>query len=125
MNTLITLFFYLVCHGGVCHTEAFSVSKEALAIISCESGDGFNYGTYSLYARSKTNDGGLFQFNDKTYNWLMGQTNAETDSFDNQHKAFVRLWNDGSGWRHWKSSQRCWSQWLVVNSDDKAVWINQ
>jgi len=121
MSTII-LFWYLVCNGGTCHTEPFEVTPEALAIISCESGDGYNYGTYSRWARSETNDGGLFQFNDKTYNWLTGKTNAELDSPANQYATFVRLWDDGKGWQHWKSSQPCWQQWLRINDNNRAVW---
>jgi hypothetical protein len=121
MSTIV-LFWYLVCNGSACHTEPFEVTPEALAIISCESGDGHNYGTYTRWARSETNDGGLFQFNDSTYNWLTGKTNAELDSPANQYAAFVRLWDNGKGWSHWKSSQACWAQWLEVNNEGVAQW---
>jgi hypothetical protein len=117
----IILFWYLLCHGGMCEVVPFAITREAAAIVSCESGDGHNYGTYSLYARSRTNDGGLFQFNDATYMWLMGSDHAQRDTFENQYSAFRRLWNGGKGWKHWKSSQSCWSQWLVIE-DGKAVW---
>ena len=117
----IVLFWYLLCSGSDCRVVPFAVSREALAIISCESGDGHTYGTYTTQSRSKTNDGGLFQFNDKTNLWLMGTDHAQRDSYENQYKAFRRLWNDGAGWKHWKSSQACWSQWMVI-IDDKAVW---
>jgi hypothetical protein len=122
MNTIV-LFWYLVCNTSACHTEPFAVTPEALAIISCESGDGHNYGTFTRWARSDTNDGGLFQFNDKTYLGLTGKTNAELDSPANQYAAYKRLWNNGKGWRHWKASQGCWGQWLEVNSEGLAVWI--
>jgi hypothetical protein len=122
MSTIV-LFWYLVCNGSACHTEPFAVTPEALAIISCESGDGHNYGTFTRWARSDTNDGGLFQFNDKTYQWLTGRTNAELDSPANQYAAYKRLWAGGKGWQHWKSSQACWAQWLEVNSEGRAVWI--
>jgi len=117
----VILFWYLLCNGGVCEVVPFEITREAAAIVSCESGDGFNYGTYSLYARSETSDGGLFQFNDATYMWLMGSDHAQRDTFENQYSAFRRLWNGGKGWKHWKSSQSCWSQWLEVE-DGKAVW---
>jgi hypothetical protein len=117
----IILFWYLLCHGGMCEVVPFAITREAAAIVSCESGDGHNYGTYSLYARSHTSDGGLFQFNDKTYMWLTGSDHAQRDTFENQYATFRRLWNNGKGWKHWKSSQSCWSQWLVVE-DGKAVW---
>jgi len=121
MNSII-LFWYLVCSGGACHTVPFEVPQEAAAIIACESGDGLHYGTYTRWARSATNDGGLFQFNDATYIWLAGTTHAELDTPDNQYRAFRQLWNNGKGWQHWKSSQACWSQWLQVNNEGQAVW---
>lgn len=118
----VILFWYLVCHGGTCQVEPFSVSREAAAVVSCESGDGLNYGTYTERARSATQDGGLFQFNDATYLWLAGRTHADTDTPANQYDAFLRLWRDGRGWKHWRSSQACWSQWLTVNDEGVAVW---
>lgn len=121
MNAVI-LFWYLVCSGGVCHVEPFTVTREAAAIIACESGDGLNFGTYSLRARSRTADGGLFQFNDKTYEWLAGRTHADTDDVQSQYAAFRTLWNDGKGWKHWNSSKPCWSQWLTINDEGVAIW---
>jgi len=86
METIV-LFWYLLCAGSDCRVEPFAVSREALAIISCES----------------------------------GADHAQRDSYENQYTAFRRLWSDGTGWRHWKSSQACWSQWMVV-IDGRAVW---
>lgn len=123
MGTVI-LFWYLVCHGGVCAVEPFTVTREAAAIVACESGDGLNYGTYSLHARSVTADGGLFQFNDKTYEALTGRTHADTDAVQSQYAAFVALWADGRGWRHWRSSQACWSQWLTIE-EGVATWTTR
>jgi hypothetical protein len=121
METVV-LFWYLLCHGGVCHVEPFKVTREAAAIVSCESGDGLNYGTYSMHARSATSDGGLFQFNDATYKALVGRTHADTDDPATQYAAFLRLWNDGAGWKHWRSSKACWSQWMTINDEGKAEW---
>jgi hypothetical protein len=121
MSTVI-LFWYLSCSGGVCHVEPFTVTREAAAIVACESGDGATYGTYSMHARSETADGGLWQFNDATYEWLAGRTHADTDTIQAQYSAFRTLWAGGRGWRHWISSQACWSQWLVVNEQGVAVW---
>lgn len=118
----VVLFWYLVCNGGVCDTQPFTVSREAAAVIACESGDGANYGTFEPLARSETNDGGLFQFNDSTYLWLMDRDHAEHDTYENQYRAFRRLWNGGRGWRHWVSSKPCWEQWLQVDNEGKAVW---
>lgn len=125
MTAIIELFIALVCVGGQCHTERLYISREAMAIASCESGDGWNYGTYSFIARSATNDGGMWQFNDATYEWLTGRTNAERDHVATQHDTFVRLWNDGYGWRHWTSSKQCWSRWLVIDEKGRAVWADQ
>jgi hypothetical protein len=121
METII-LFWYLTCSGGMCDVVPLELTREAVAIVSCESGDGHNYGTYTTHARSRTSDGGLFQFNDATYEWLTGRTHADTDTYANQVDAFRRLWNDGRGWRHWRSSQACWGQWLAINDEGRAVW---
>jgi len=123
MNSII-LFWYLICSTGTCQPVPFEVSREAGAIISCESGDGLHYGTYSLYARSETADGGLFQFNDKTYLWLTGRDHAELDSPEVQYETFRKLWRDGRGWKHWRASQACWSQWMSIQ-DNTAVWIEE
>jgi hypothetical protein len=121
METII-LFWYLTCSGGMCDVVPLELTREAVAIVSCESGDGHNYGTYTTHARSHTSDGGLFQFNDATYEWLTGRTHADTDTYANQVDAFRRLWNDGRGWRHWRSSRACWGQWLTIDDEGRAVW---
>jgi hypothetical protein len=118
----VILFYYLLCNGSDCNVVPFAVTREAAAIVACESGDGHNYGTYSRHARSHTKDGGLFQFNDATYEWLTGRTHADTDTPANQYDTFQRLWNDGRGWKHWKASQPCWSQWMRIDDDGRAVW---
>lgn len=121
MSTIV-LFWYLQCFGNECHMQPFTVTREAAAIVACESGDGMTYGTYSLSARSATNDGGLWQFNDGTYVVLTGRDHAEIDTPANQYAAFRQLWNQGKGWQHWKASQKCWSQWLEIDSKGVAVW---
>lgn len=118
--TLIEIFLALVCHGGVCHVDRIYVTPEAMAVASCESGDGWNYGTYDFTARSVTDDGGAWQFNDATALWLTGQDHAETWSPAMQYATFVRLWDDGAGWRHWTASKPCWGRWLDI-VDDRAV----
>ncbi len=118
----IILFYYLLCNGSDCKVVPFAVTREAAAIVACESGDGLNYGTYSRHARSATNDGGLFQFNDATYEWLEGRTHADTDAPATQYAAFLRLWDDGKGWKHWKASKACWSQWMRIDEEGRAVW---
>ena len=128
MSTLITVLLYLVCHGGMCHVEELKVSREALAVATCESGDTVNYGTLEWETRSNkqnsdgTFDYGAFQFNENTYQWLTGRSNAAVDSPAVQYEQFERLWNGGKGWKHWKSSQSCWSQWLTINEEGVATW---
>lgn len=123
MNVLVTLFLYLACsgHGESCKTIPFVVTREAAAIAACESGDGRTFGTHDRYARSKTSDGGLFQFNDRSYKLWTGRTHAENDSPEFQYDLFIRIWDNGKGWRHWKASQHCWSQWMEIQ-DGVAVW---
>lgn len=122
MSTVI-LFWYLVCHGGVCHVEPFEVSREAAAIVACESGDTQTLGSYALSADNpKSTASGLFQFIDGTYKGLTGRTVAKTDTAENQYAAFRKLWNNGKGWTHWKASKACWSQWMYINSEGVAQW---
>lgn len=122
MDFFITLYLALVCTSDGCKQPTLTITREAMAVATCESGDAVNYGTYSFTARSKTKDGGAWQFNDKTYKWLNGYTNAENDTPQNQYSTFVRLWDNGNGWRHWNSSKPCWSEWIRINKNDRAVW---
>ena len=119
---MIELLLYLACTLGTCHVEALMVTPEAVAVATCESGDTVNFGSHEVHARSATNDGGIWQFNDKTYVWLTGRDHAELDTYRNQYAAFLALWNGGRGWRHWRASQPCWSQWLMINDEGRAVW---
>jgi hypothetical protein len=122
MNTII-LFWYLLCHGGLCEPVPFEVSREAAAIIACESGDTKNIGSYAVSADNPTSTAsGLFQFIDGTYEGLTGRTSAKTDKVENQYAAFRKLWNNGYGWTHWTASKSCWSRWLKINKDGMAVW---
>jgi hypothetical protein len=121
METII-LFWYLLCTGGDCRTVPLVITREAAAVAACESGDGHNFGTFTTLARSETNDGGIWQFNDATYIWLTGRDHAELDTYRNQYAAYVRLWNEGRGWRHWRASQKCWSQWIIIDDEGRAVW---
>ena len=118
---MITLLVYLACSLGTCTTTPLVITPEAMAIATCESGNTVTLGSYELHARSATHDGGIWQFNDKTYTWLNGYDHAELDSPGNQYDTFVYLWNNGRGWRHWSSSKACWQQWLYIDADDKAV----
>lgn len=123
MSTLITLFLALVCHTGTCHATTITITREAMAIASCESGDGWNYGTISWTARSSTADGGAWQFNDSTALWLTGRDHAEQWAPATQYAAFTKLWADGYGYTHWSASQACWGRWLKIENS-RAVWYN-
>jgi hypothetical protein len=123
MSELITLFLAFICVTGTCEATTITITREALAIASCESGDGHNYGTIDWTARSSTNDGGAFQFNDNTALWLVGRDHVERWSPIEQYRAFTLLWDNGHGWRHWTASQPCWSQWLEIHNN-RAVWYN-
>lgn len=122
MDFFITLYLALVCTSDGCKQSTMTITREAMAIATCESGNTVDFGTYSFTARSKTKDGGAWQFNDKTYKWLNGYTNAELDTPQNQYDTFVYLWAGGKGWRHWKASQPCWRQWLTIDDTGKSVW---
>ena len=128
MNTLISILIYLTCHTSVCFTTELKITKEALAIATCESGNKEDYGTMGWEIRSnkqnadKTFDYGAFQFNENTYVWLTGRTNAAIDPPDVQYKTFQKLWNNGYGWTHWNASKPCWEKWLTINEENRAVW---
>ncbi|CAB4179123.1 hypothetical protein UFOVP1188_34 [uncultured Caudovirales phage] len=118
---MISIFLWLVCSTGTCHAATIEMIPAAVAIASCESGDGLNWGMMDWGARSPTDDGGAFQFNDATYQWLAGHAHAETDSPPAQYRQFIRLWDDGAGWRHWAASKPCWGQWLYIDDAGRAV----
>jgi hypothetical protein len=121
--TTIILFWYLTCQGGICEAAPFEVTPHAAAIIACESGDTINLGTYTLSAKNPNSSAsGLFQFINSTYRGLTGREDARYDTAQNQYKAFKKLWNNGAGWKHWRASQSCWSQWMTINDEDVAVW---
>jgi hypothetical protein len=121
MEVFITIYLAYVCNNFGCYQEHLVITSEAMAIATCESGDTTNYGTYNFTARSKTQDGGAWQFHDSTYNWMNGYANAENDTPMNQYNSFVRLWDDGAGWRHWAPSKPCWDKWIVIDNKDKAI----
>lgn len=118
---------------------------EAIVIAACESGNTQTLGTLNWQAVNTnvdgTVDGGAFQFNDywiwnTSDRWVMrpvakrlGITsdelflqypNAESAPPYVQYTAFLYLWDNGYGWRHWAASKSCWSQWMTV-SKGRAV----
>ena len=111
---MISIFLWLVCSTGSCHAATIEMIPAAVAIASCESGDGLNWGMMDWGARSPTDDGGAFQFNDKTYQWLTGHAHAETDTPPAQYRQFNRLWDDRPGVRHWTASKTLWGQRVEI-----------
>ncbi len=79
---------------------------EALLIIFCESSG------RSQVVNDNTNgtrDIGLWQFNDKTWDWLtpkLNITGPRTDPVLSTEVASWLYYNDGS--HHWNSSKKCW-----------------
>jgi hypothetical protein len=143
---MIELLLALICSTGMCHTETITVTTEAAAIATCESGDTVALGSVDWNAVNVnvdgTTDGGAFQFNDywiwnPADRWMMrsiarsmGLTSDQVFAWwpkaqyappDVQYHAFEVVWNDGWGWRHWSASRSCWEQWLTVDASGRAV----
>ena len=119
--TILLGYYLRVCDFGYCKT--IEVGPEVIAITSCESGDGLNFGTIAWDAVSKTKDTGAFQFNDAT--WALFDTGfprAKDAPHSLQVYKFYELWNHGMGWTHWKASRDCWGQWITVTKSGRAVW---
>jgi len=80
--------------------------RQAMRIIFCESSGRSN-------AVGKNKDGsydkGLWQFNDRTWEWLTPKLNITGSRFDPILSTKIASWliyNDG--WKHWNSSKKCW-----------------
>ena len=79
---------------------------KALKIIYCES-----RGKPTAIGKNKdgTYDKGLWQFNDRTWEWLTPKLKLESNRYDPTVSTAVASWlvyNDG--WYHWNSSKHCW-----------------
>lgn len=98
------------------------VAYSATAVATCESGNTVTFGTHSWRARSDTADGGTFQFNDATWQYLGYSYTADRAYPGTQINAFIALWNDGRGSQHWSASQHCWESW--ISSDGMPVDAN-
>jgi hypothetical protein len=121
--TILLGYYLRVCDFGYCKT--IEVEPEVIAITSCESGDGLNFGTIKWDAVGIVNpeDTGAFQFNDRTWRgFKTGFPHAKDAPHSLQVYKFYELWNDGLGWTHWKASRKCWGQWISVTKDGRAVW---
>jgi len=122
------------------------LSTEALAVAACESGDTVSLGSHKWYAVNDNSDGstdgGAFQINDYWIwnpddRWMLNpiakSMGITSDEFVRnwpsplaappsiQYTVFEYVWDNGYGWRNWKASQHCWSQWLYINEEGRAV----
>ena len=80
----------------------------AALVIYCESS-----GRYNAYNENKdgSNDQGLFQFNNKTFDWLNDKFNRSYIRLNILHQFKYASWlvyNDGK--HHWNSSKHCWDR---------------
>lgn len=79
---------------------------KALLIIYCES-SGRQYATNEN--KNGTNDKGIFQFNEMTWEWLQGKLKFTGSRFNIHLSTKVASWlayNDG--FHHWNASKHCW-----------------
>ena len=136
---MIEIFFALLCMGGVCHPEYMTLSREAAAVASCESGDTVTLGSLNWNAVNTNTDGtidtGAFQFNgywiwSSDDRWMMRRiaqrlamsSDAVLSAWPRagdappavQIAAFEVVWDDGRGWRHWAASRPCWEKWINI-----------
>lgn len=80
---------------------------QAMTVIFCESS-----GRYTAYNDSNTNgtnDLGLWQFNNRTWDWLSDKLSIKENRVNPLVSTRVASWlvyNDG--WHHWNSSKECW-----------------
>jgi len=141
----MTIILWFICTFGECRTETITLSPEAVAIATCESGNQVTFGTLNWNAINDNQhsiDTGAFQFN--SY-WVWGdhdvwaiapiasmyamspmqflkQYPTARDAPPNvQYAMFQYLWNDGYGWQHWSASRPCWSKWMTVTNNNRAV----
>ena len=82
--------------------------KQAMLIVYCESrGKAIAVGLN----RDGTYDKGLWQFNDRTWEWLTPKLKIKGDRFNAKLSTAIASWlvyNDG--WHHWNSSSACWKK---------------
>lgn len=137
------LFFYAEPN----HDENVVMTNEMKAIAACESGNRVDINSHDWEAvnvnDNGTTDTGAFQFNsywiwNSSNTWMMRHVikdlGMNTRSFFKEYPTarhappsiqiatFKYLWNDGYGWTNWKASQSCWSQWLIITEEGRAVW---
>lgn len=82
---------------------------KALTVIYCESS---GVATAVNNNKNKSKDVGLFQFNDRTWNWLKPKLQIEQSRKVPETNIAVASWlvyNDG--WHHWNASRKCWGKY--------------
>ena len=65
------------------------------------------------YAVSSANAKGIWQYLDKTSNWLSKKLNENFDAFNPYDATYMTSWllrNDINPKRHWQPSQHCWDK---------------
>jgi len=90
----------------------------ALNVIYCESS-----GRTSAVGNNKngTQDVGLWQFNDDTWDWLKSKLGIISNRTNPEVSTAVAAWlvyNDG--WHHWNSSKKCWKDY-----DNKYLYMEE
>ena len=82
----------------------------ALTVMWCESK---GKSTATGYNRDGTFDQGLFQFNNKTEEWLeKDKYKRELDMYDPIENIKAAAWlSYYDGWHHWNSSKHCWGKY--------------
>lgn len=123
---MISKLLVILALAGLSTPEAYV----ATAVATCESGNTITFGTHSWTARSETNDGGAFQFNDATWQMLDAPTTQANDALPIiQTKYFKMLWNNGYGSSNWKASSRCWAKWIstdgIAHDDIHYQWFSR
>lgn len=83
----------------------------ALTIVYCESR---GYANATGYNTDGSIDQGLFQFNNRTEEWLEDDIyNKDLDMYDSETNVKTAAWlfkNDGRG-KHWRASKHCWGRY--------------
>lgn len=99
-----------VSHWAPLVAEYFEAEdvRQALRVIFCESsGRQYAYNTN----KDGSNDAGLMQFNNTTWDWLTPKLKIQEDRYDAETNVAVGSWLVyNSGWHHWSSSQHCWDK---------------
>jgi len=89
-------------------TEIFHPDNhlQALRVIYCESRGNPNAVGINT---DKSKDIGLWQFNDRTWNWLKPKLKITSSRVNPRVSTLVANWLvENDGWHHWNASKHCW-----------------